>query len=402
MSSRSGRRWLPWAAAGSTIVLLLVVLACQTAASATTPINVGLIAPLSGSSASSGEAIQRGMLLAIDEINRSGGVLGRPLAVVTRDVDNDPAAGIAAVRELVASESVVAVFGGKYSPVMRAQLDVIHELRVPLINTWGSLNAITNNGRAPNYAFGVTVNDVYADEFLVRYAVDVIGARRPGIMADANVWGEANAKGLSDWLVKIGAPAAGVERFAEGDTSMLHQLEKLRAAGADSILLVANAPEGGSVVRGLGALGWKVPVVSHWSVSSGQFVERGGVENTEGVLTLQTYSFFGRQSPKGEAVLRAYNARFGTRSVAEVQAPVGVAHGYDALHLLARAIRKSGTTGGPEIRAALEGLDPYEGLIKRYAPAFTRESHDALQAEDYLMTTWKSGELVPAARPGLK
>lgn len=384
------------------LLCLTILTACQPAKPTGAPIKIGLIAPLSGPLAASGEAIQRGMLVAINEVNREGGALGRPLAVVARDIQNDKAAGVEALRELVREHSIVTVFGGIYSPVMLAQLDAIHELRIPLINPWGSVTAITKNGRNPNYAFRVSVSDEYADEFLARYVLEVVGARRPAIIADTTAWGDSNVAGLTEWLARLGAVPAGIERFDQGDTNMSRQLNRLQTAGADALLMVANAPEGAAIARGMATLGWRVPVVSHWGISGGRFVELAGVENADGVLTLQTYSFWGPLSAKGEAVLRAYHARFGTRRVEEVLAPVGVAHGYDGIHLLAQAIKQAGSTEGPKVRGSLERLQPYDGLVKRYAPPFTPERHDALQAEDYMMAVWKSGRLAPAPKPHIK
>lgn len=384
------------------VLALGMITACQASKPKGAPIKIGLIAPFSGGLAASGEAIQRGMLLAIEEVNREGGVLGRPLALVARDVQNDNAAGVAALRELAKEHSIVAMFGGIFSPVMLAQLDAIHELQIPLINPWGSVTGITKNGRNPNFAFRVSVSDEHADEFLLRYALSVVGARRPGIIADTTAWGDSNVKGLTDWVARLGTASASVERFDQGDTNMTRQLARLRAAGADALLMVANAPEGAAIVRGMATLGWKVPVVSHWGISGGRFVELAGVDNAEGTLTLQTYSFFGSATPRGEAVVQAYHARFATRRVEEILAPVGVAHGYDGVQLLAQAIRKAGTTQGLRVRDALERLDPYDGLVKRYAPAFTPERHDALLAEDYMMAVWQSNRLVPAPQPRLK
>jgi branched-chain amino acid transport system substrate-binding protein len=378
-----------------------VLAACGLGAPAAPPVKVGLIAPLSGGSAASGEAIQRGLVLAIDEVNHAGGVLGRPLELVARDVANDPPAGVAALRELIEQHGIVAVFGGIFSPVMLAQLDLIHEARVPLLNPWGSVTGITGHDRVPNYAFRVAVSDGYADEFLARYALQT-GVRRPGIIADTSAWGDSNVTGLLIWLRRLGADPVAVERFGQGDMNMIEQLERLRAAGADGLLMIANAAEGGAIVRAMVTLGWTVPVVSHWGITGGPFVERAGVIYADGVLTLQTYSFFGPQTARGEAVARAYHSRFGTRSAEEIQAPSGVADAYDALHLLARAIRQAGAADGPRVRDALERLEPYDGLIKRYAPAFTPQRHDALLAEDYLMATWRDGRLVPAERPRLR
>jgi branched-chain amino acid transport system substrate-binding protein len=387
---------------GISCLCVILLTACQGSISPGPPIKIGLIAPLSGGSAASGEAIQRGMLLAMDEVNHAGGVLGRQLSLVVRDVQNDPPAGVAALRELVQHHAIVAVFGGIFSPVMLAQLDAIHELEIPLINPWGSLTAITRNGRTPNYAFRVAASDEQANEFLARYAVEVVGARLPGIIADTTAWGVANAAGLTEWFTRLSTPVAGAERFDQGDTNMGRQLDRLRAAGADTLLLVSPPPAGAAIIRGMATLGWKVPVVSHWGISGGRFVDLAGIDNAEGVLTLQTFSFAGRLSAKGEAVIRAYHARFGTRRIEEILAPVGVAHGYDGVHLLARAIRQAGTTAGPRVRDALEHLPPYDGLVKRYAPAFTPERHDPLAVQDYLMAVWQGGQLVPALQPRLR
>jgi branched-chain amino acid transport system substrate-binding protein len=388
----------------ATVLTVLVVLmlggaipGCLVSRPMGAPIKIGLIAPLSGGSATSGEAIQRGMLLAIDEVNAAGGVLGRPLELITRDVQNDPRAGVDALRELVEQHQIVTVFGGIFSPVMMGQIDTIHELQVPLINPWGSVTEITRNGRDPNYAFRVSVSDVYAGEFLVRYAIKNANARRPGIIADTTAWGDSNVAAMTSWLNHLGVAPAGVERFDQGETNMTQQLSRLRASNADTLLMIANAPEGAAITRGMATLGWKVPVISHWGISGGRFVDLAGIENADGVLVLQTFSFIGPLSPRGEAVLEAYHARFGTRRAEEVLAPVGVAHGFDGVHLLARAIQRAETTDGPRVREALERLDePYDGLVKQYAPAFTPDRHDALLTDDYIMAVWNSGHLVPA------
>lgn len=378
------------------------LVACVRGGAEPPPLRVGLVAPLSGGSAASGEAILRGMLLAMDEINAAGGVLGRRLELVARDVQNDPPAGDAAFRELVKDHQVVAVFGGIFSPVMLAMLDAAHELQTPLINPWGSMSSITRNGRTPNYAFRVSVSDAYASEFLARYAVDVLGARRPAVLADTSAWGAANAEGVTDWLERLATPSVALERFDQGDTDLTPQLTRVREVDPDLLLMVANAPEGAAIRRGMATLGWDVPVVSHWGITGGKFVELAGSENAEGVLVLQTFSFSGPLSPKAAAVRDAYHRRFGTREVEEITAPVGVAHGYDGVRLLAMAIRKAGTAHGPALRDALEHLDPYDGLVKRYAPAFTPDNHDAFLADDYLMAVWRNGRLVPAPRPGLR
>jgi branched-chain amino acid transport system substrate-binding protein len=106
------RHWKTSSAAG---LLGILLVACQTTTPTGPPLKIGLVAPLSGDSATAGEAVERGMLLAVDEINKSGGVLGRPLEVVAKDVANDPKAGVVALRELVQQQQIVGLFGSKYS-----------------------------------------------------------------------------------------------------------------------------------------------------------------------------------------------------------------------------------------------------------------------------------------------
>src|SRR6476661_3520966 len=88
------------------------LLSLSSAAIAADPIKLGLITALSGQSARAGEAITRGMQIAIDEVNAKGGVMGRPLELVRRDDEGNPAKGVTAARELILKEKVAVLFGG--------------------------------------------------------------------------------------------------------------------------------------------------------------------------------------------------------------------------------------------------------------------------------------------------
>ena len=101
--------------------LAALTAACK-GASGAGPVKIGLITALSGQSARSGEAISRGLSVAIDEINAAGGVLGgRKLALVRRDDESNPARGVTAARELIHREKVAVLFGGLDTPVARAR-----------------------------------------------------------------------------------------------------------------------------------------------------------------------------------------------------------------------------------------------------------------------------------------
>jgi len=360
------------------------------------PIKLGLAAAVSGGSAASGEAIKRGLSIALDEINGKGGLLGgRKLELVVRDDEGNPQKGVTIARELVEREKVAAVFGGLHTTVALAQVPVWQELATPYVGTWAAGTNITRNGKKPNFVFRVSANDDEVDKFLVRYAAEQLKRGKPGLLLENTAWGQSNEAGLTKWFGERGVKAVGVEKFNWNDPDMSPQLLRLKQGGADVVMLVANAPEGAQVVKSKAKVGWEVPIVSHWGISGGRFAELTG-ELSEGVVFVQTYSFFGKQNARGEAVLKALKDKYGVKGPEDVTAPVGTANAYDALHLVALAIEQARSTDGTKVRDALEELKAdHAGLIKTYKHPFTSEQHDALTERDYIMVVWKGGKIVP-------
>ncbi len=388
---------------GRVVFLALVAAAmaagrAQVVAQSQPPIKVALVAAMSGGSALSGEAIKRGLTVAIDEINAKGGLLGgRKLELVIRDEEGQPQKGVTAARDVIEREKAVAVFGGLHSPVSLAMLPVFHELKVPYMGVWAAATNITRNGRNPNYMFRVSANDDLVDKFLVRHVTQALKRQKPGVILENTPWGASNQEGLTKWLGQAGMKPVGIEKFNWNDPDMSPQLLRLKGGGADSLIMIANAPEGAQVVKSKAKIAWEVPIVSHWGISGGRFSELTG-ELSESVVFVQTYSFFGKQNEVGERVIAALKAKYNLKGPEDILAPVGTANAYDAMHLVAAAIAKAGSTDGPKVRDALESLDEYKGLIKTYKRPFTAEEHDALNDNDYLLVTWRGGKIVPATK----
>jgi len=379
-------------------LLTLTLLAGAARAQPKEPIKIGLAAAVSGGSAASGEAIKRGIQIALDEINARGGLLGgRKLELVIRDDEGNPAKGVTIARELVEREKVAVVFGGLHTTVALAQVPVWQELRTPYMGAWAAGTNITRNGASPNFVFRVSANDDLVDRYLSRYATEVMKKGKPGLLLENTAWGQSNEAGLGKWLGERNIKPVGIEKFNWNDPDMSPQLLRLRGAGADHVILVANAPEGAQVVKSRAKIGWDVPMISHWGISGGRFAELTG-ELSDGVVFLQTYSFFGKQGERGQAVLRALGEKYGVKGPEDVVAPVGTANAYDGMHLVALAIDQAGGTDGSKLREALENLKAeYRGLIKTYKRPFTAQQHDALTDEDYIMVAWKGGKIVPVA-----
>jgi branched-chain amino acid transport system substrate-binding protein len=387
-AARLARRSLILGSAACALVTSLPAAAQET-------VKLGLVAAMSGQSAKSGEAIVRGLSIAVDEINAKGGLLGKKVELVVRDDESNPAKGAIAARELVQREKVLVLFGGLDTPVSLAIVPFANSSKVPFMGVWAAGTPITRNGAAENYVFRVSAVDELVDIALVDYAMAKHGAKKPGMILINNPWGESNEKGLKAALEAKKIPYAGIEKFETNDVDVVPQLTRLKEAGADTLFMVANVAPSSQVVKSLDRMGWEVPIVSHWGPAGGRFSELAGPSASK-VHFIQTYSFSGKLAPKGQAVLTALKAKYPEiKSTADVTPAVGIANAYDAMHLTALAIAKAGSDDGAKIREGFYAIEGYDGLIKSYKKPFTPQNQDALDSSDYIFTRFVAGEILP-------
>jgi len=365
------------------------------------PIKIGLVTALSGQSAKAGEAITRGLTVAIDELNAKGGVLGgRKFELLRRDDEANPAKGQIAARELLFKEKVAVLFGGLDTPVSLAIIPIANAEKVPFMGPWAAGTPITRNGANPNFVFRVSAVDEIVDKAMLQYAQKHYNTKNPGIIVVNNPWGESNRQGLLAALSAQAMKPAGVEKFEPNDVDVTPHLARLKAAGADALLLAGNVGPSAQVVKSLDRMGWKVPIVSHWGPAGGRFTELAG-PNAKDVIFVQTYSFFGKQTPIGDRVLAALKKKYSdVKGPGDVTPAVGVANAYDAMHLAALAIEKAGSTSGDAVRQGFYRIDRYEGLIKTYEKPFSPGNHDALNENDYVWTRFVGNEILPVDMTG--
>ena len=378
-----------------TFLALALALVAAPPAFAQEVIKIGLVTALSGQSARAGEAITRGLQVAIDELNAAGGVLGRKFELLRRDDEATPAKGVIAARELVHKEKVTVLFGGLDTPVSIAIVPIMNEAKVPFMGPWAAGTPITRNGANPNFVFRVSAVDEIVDKAMLQYAQKNFSAKKPGLILVNNPWGESNEKGLKAAMDAKGVKPAGIEKFEGNDVDVVPQLSRLKAAGADTLFLVGNVGPSAQVVKSLDRMGWKVPIVSHWGPAGGRFTELAG-PSAPSVHFVQTYSFFGDQRPIGAKVLKMLMAKYpDIKGAGDVTPAVGVANAYDAMHLTALAIRNAGSTDGTKIREGYYKIAGHQGLIKNYKSPFTADNHDAINENDYVWTQFIDNQILP-------
>lgn len=356
------------------------------------PIRLGLSASFSGPNAGAGEAMQRGAELAIEQVNAAGGVLGRPLALVTRDNEHKLDRGVAQTRELIEREGCVAILGSQGSFIGLAVIDTIQELQVPWFGLAVGGVGIVENGRKPNYMFRVATNDREVAKFLVNYALDKAGSKKLGILNEDTGWGVPAIDNLKAALKARNTEPVSTDKMKVGDTDFTPQMLRAKNADADTILSFSNAVEMANALKAGNKIGYKPKVVSAWGLANPTYPSIAG-PLADGTLVMQTFTFVHNTRPQAEAVFKRFAEKYKIADPMAIPFPSYVGDSYDATNMIAIAIGKSGSTEGPKVHAALESLGRYDGLIKDYANPFSPDHHEALGPSDYEMTVWNGPRL---------
>ncbi len=376
------------------LVAVFTLTLSATSRSSDQKIYIGLNAEFGHITSTSDDAIRQGILIAIDEINRSGGVLGgRKLALITRDNRAVVARAIQNNKELAEMRDLVAVFCGKFSSAVVESLPVIHEHGLILLDPWAANDKVIDNGYDPNYAFRLSLRDSWAIPAMMNYARKQ-GHTKLGVLLINTSWGRNNLEVIKRYAAEnMDMQITEVQWFNYGGKSLLDKYNAVLKSGAQAVILVAIEAEGSELVKEIAGLPpqKRLPVISHWSIAGGDFPALAGPAlHKVNLAFVQTFGLHANKSDKAMNVLSTARRLFKIREFSEVKSPAGLAHAYDLTHILALAINKAGSTDRKKIRNALEQVAGYDGLIKFYEHPFTRSNHEALGPDNLFMARYKS------------
>ncbi len=364
------------------------------------PVQVGMDGEFGLLSSFSAQAIELGLRAAIAEINAAGGVLGgRPIELVIKDNLGMPARSTRNTAEFAAMPNLVAVFGGRFTPVIIEQLPSIKAAKLPYLVVWAAGNPIIDNGMEPNYVFRLSLRDGLAMPKLLK-AAQQRGFNKVGLLLVNGSWGRSNLAAAEKYM--LGATKqkiVDIAWFNLQDTTLMPQYKKLTDAGAKAVVLVANDEDGVTLVNEMAALppSQRVPIFSHWGITGGSFFETAGAALKKVDLSIiQTFSFFNADKQMLARFMKTAEQTGGIKRIEDMRAPVGTAHAYDLMHILAKAINLARSTERSAIRDALENVPEHRGLVKLYKPPFTPARHEALGPAELLLARYNlEGSLVP-------
>ena len=363
-------------------------------------IVIGVTAEYGQQGSHTGQSIEKGILLAIDEINAAGGLLGgRKLALERKDDRGVPARGVDNFTEFAANPAVVGVFCGRYSPVALELGPVANRLGLSLLVPWAAADGVTRYPD-PNYVFRVSLTDSWAINAMLDHA-DRKRFRHLALFVPNNAWGRSSERAMQAYVRNHPELRYDTTWYNWGDTEFSEKIGAAVQQGAQALVLVSNEAEGAFIVQRMATLPKekRLPIISHWGVAGGDFVAAAGSALWDvDFVVVQSFTFNGPRNARTKAVAGGVKRLFG-QEANELRAQVGFAHAYDFTHLLALAIRKAGSADRAAVRKALENLGAYDGLLRRYQRPFAAGQHEALDARQAFIARFdQDGSMRAVAR----
>jgi branched-chain amino acid transport system substrate-binding protein len=330
-----------------------------------------------------------GFQAAIDDLNAQGGVLGRKIVGVVRDDAGAPPKSIQNMNELIDNEKVAAVVGPTNSGNALAWLHIPQQKKVPVISHVATATDITARyAKEPqNYIFRVSMVDREQLALLAAYAVKASKTKNVAIIADTTGYGQAATKDLQEIFALHGIKPVGIEKFGPKDTDMTSQLAKLKAAGADMIITGSLADATAQVLKSMEKMDYYPGLLSTWGSINTPLINIAGPKLAE--KTIFAASTTEDASDRAAALHKRLVVKH-----PNMPAFVSAAQGYDAVMLIAAAIKQADGTDGTKLQAALENLGAVQGIIKKYEKPFSKEQHEALGVADFHLAQWKDGRVV--------
>lgn len=315
-------------------------------------ILIGEFGSLTGPQATFGQSTHNGVVLAVNEINRDGGIHGAKLRVITEDDQSKPEEAANAVTKLISHDNVVALIGEVASSASLAAAPIAQSNRVPMISPASTNAEVTTKG---DYIFRVCFTDDYQGRALANYTTNQLGFRRVALLTDVKSdYSRGLAKEFENEFSKHGGQIVARASYANGDSDFRAQLTIIRHAKPDAVFVPGYYTDVGQIAIQAKDLGLTVPLFGGDGWESPKLIEIGGA-----ALNGSFYSnhyFHGDPTPVVAKFVKDYKALHGSTPDAFA------ALAYDAIHVLADALRRSDGKRGQHLRDALAATHGFSGV----------------------------------------
>jgi branched-chain amino acid transport system substrate-binding protein len=321
-------------------------------------IKIGEFASLSGKEATFGVSSHEGTLLAIEELNAAGGLLGKKLELITEDDLSKAGEPATVVNKLIARDGVVAVLGEVASSRSLEAAPICQQNKIPMISPSSTNPKVTETG---DYIFRVCFIDPFQGTVMANFASKTLKAKKVAIFTDVKSdYSKGLAKFFKESYVKSGGQVVTELDFNGGDKDFKAQLTAIKSAGPDAVFVPGYYTDAALICIQAKQLGLNVPLFGGDGWESEDLIKIGK-DAVEGHY-FSTHYHPDVSSPRSKAFVEAYKKRWknsdGTPKLPDAMAALG----YDSAMILADAIKRAASTDGPKVRDALAASKDFDGV----------------------------------------
>ncbi len=359
-------------------------------------IVVGYYGDLTGRTSNFGQSTKAGVEMAADEINKAGGIDGRQIKILSEDDEGRPEKAATVVTKLIDQDRVVALVGEVASGNTLAAAPKAQAAKVPMISPSSTNPGVTQVG---DYISRVCFIDPFQGDVMAKFSANTLKAKKAAIMLDFNA---PYSRGLAEFFEasfkKLGGEIVNKQAYTQGDRDYKGQLTAIRSANPDVIYVPGYYGEVGVIAKQANQLNIKAPLLGGDGWDSTQLWDLGG-ESLNGDFISNHYSV-DDPSPAIQKFVADYKARYGT--VPDALAALG----YDAMKVLADAIKRAGSTEGPKLKDAINATKNFPGVTgvitidenrNAVKPAVVLKLQDRKYV--YQETIYPEGMAAPAGAP---
>jgi branched-chain amino acid transport system substrate-binding protein len=318
----------------------------------TGPIIVGYYGDLTGRTSNFGVSTKRGAEMAADEINKAGGINGRQITILSEDDEGRPEKAATVVTKLIDQDRVIALVGEVASGNTLAAAPKAQKSHVPMISPSSTNPAVTQVG---DYISRVCFIDPFQGEVMAKFAANTLKAKTAAIMLDFN---SPYSRGLTEFFEKsfkkLGGKVVSTQSYTQGDRDYKGQLTSIRSLNPDVIYVPGYYGEVGVIAKQAKQLDIKAPLLGGDGWDAPQLWELGG-DALNGSFISNHYSVED-PSPAIQKFVSDYKSRY------NIIPDALAALGYDAMKVLADALKRAGTSEGEKLRDAINATQGFVGV----------------------------------------
>lgn len=316
-------------------------------------IKVGEYASLTGKEAAFGQSSHKGTVLAVEEINKAGGVLGKKIELISEDNQSKSGESATIVKKLITRDRVVAVLGEVASGRSLEAAPICQENKIPMISPSSTNPEVTKKG---DYIFRVCFIDPFQGKVMAKFAETDLHAKNVAVLSDVAA---AYSVGLSQFFKEKftadGGKIVADQKYSSGDKDFKAQLTAIKAANPEAIFVPGYYTEAGLIVRQARQLGIDVPLFGGDGWEAPELLQIGG-DALEGTYYSTHYS-----PENQDPAIQKFVKDFKQKNNGEVPDAMA-ALGYDSVMVLVDAIKRAGATEGARLRDAIAATKDFPCL----------------------------------------